>query len=168
MWLIFLILITLSVFCLLDPAGAQDKAINKLPNVGSEPVILPSTFRAEFLEELAFCERRFLLLAEAMPAEMYSWRPAQGMRSVGGLFAHVVIANYNAVVALDQEQDPQSGPHSSFQPETILAIAEDKPKIMEALKNSFAYLRARIVKLSDEDGDKAQRMFNRQTTLRGG
>ena len=130
-------------------------------------MILPSTFRAEFLEELAFCERRFLLLAEAMPAEKYSWRPAQGMRSVGGLFAHVVIANYNAVVALDQEQDPQSGPHSSFQPETILAIAEDKPKIMEALKNSFGYLRARILNLSDGDGDKAQRMFNRQTTLRG-
>ena len=167
MWLIFLMLITLSVSCLLDPAGAQDTAINELPNVGSEPVIPPSTFRAEFLEELAFCERRFLLLAEAMPAEKYSWRPAQGMRSVGGLFAHVVIANYNAVVALDQEQDPQSGPQSSLQPETILAIAEDKPKIMEALKNSFGYLRARILNLSDGDGDKAQRMFNRQTTLRG-
>jgi len=38
---------------------------------------------------------------------------------------------------------------------------------MEALKNSFGYLRARVLQLSDGDGDKAQRMFNRQTTLRG-
>lgn len=165
--LIFLTFIALSPFCLLDPGGAQDTPINKPPNVGSEPMIPPSSFRAEFLEELAFCERRFLLLAEAMPTEKYAWRPAPGMRSVGGLFAHVVIANYNAVEALDQQRDPQPGLHSSFQPETILAIAEDKPKIMEALKNSFAYLRARILKLSDEDGIQAQRMFNRQTTLRG-
>jgi hypothetical protein len=38
---------------------------------------------------------------------------------------------------------------------------------VQALKNSFAHLRVCILKMSDGDGDKAQRMFNRQTIWRG-
>ena len=108
-----------------------------------------------------------MVLAEAMPADRYAWRPAPGMRSLGGLFAHVVMANYDAIAALDLGQGAPSGPNSSFQPETILAIGEDKPKILEALKNSFAQLRTRILKLSDADGDKPQALFSRETTVRG-
>jgi uncharacterized damage-inducible protein DinB len=136
--------------------------------VGSVAGTPTSGFRAEFLEELAYCEQRYLALAEAMPAEQYSWRPAEGMRTVGGLFAHVVIDNYKAVEALDQAPPaPPGGLHSTFQPETILALSENKPKLLEELKSSFAELRARILKLSDADLDKPQTMMDRQTTLRG-
>ena len=127
----------------------------------------PSSFRTEFLQELAFCEHRFVLIAEAMPADRYPWRPAQEMRSFGGILAHVVITNFKAIGALDQGQGAQSGPHSGPEPETILAIAEDKPKILEALKDSFAQLRIRILKLSDADGDKPQTLPDRETTVRG-
>jgi uncharacterized damage-inducible protein DinB len=146
------------------PLGAQHRPTDRSLTTGPEP---PSSFRDEFLQELAFCEQRFILIAETMPADRYSWRPAQGMRSLGGLFAHVVIANYDAIEALDQGQGAQSGTHSSYQQETILAIAEDKPKILEALKSSFAQLRIRILRLSDAEGDKPQVLFNRETTVRG-
>jgi uncharacterized damage-inducible protein DinB len=153
-WLIFLAL-TFSAQSLVSAAREQSES----------PA--PS-FRAEFLGELAYCEQRYLTLAEAVPAEKYSWRPAEGMRSVGGLFAHVVIDNYKAVEALDQGLPATpAGLHSTFQPETILALAEDKPKLLEELKSSFAHLRACVLKLSDADGDKPQRMMGRQTTLRG-
>jgi hypothetical protein len=123
-------------------------------------VIPTAGFRAEFLEELAYCEQRYLTLAEAMPAEKYSWRPAEGMRTVGGLFAHVVIDNYRAVEALDQAPPaPPGSLHSTFQPETILALSENKPKMLEELKSSFAQLRARILKLSDADLDKPRTMI---------
>jgi len=89
------------------------------------------------------------------------------MRSLGGLLARVAIANYDAIEALDKGQGAQSGPHSGPAPETLLAIAEDKPKILEALKNSFAQLRMRILKLSDTDGEKPQTLFDRETTVRG-
>ena len=147
-----------------SPLGAERRFTDSSLTTGSEP---PSGFRVEFLQELAFSEHRFVLIAEAMPADRYSWRPAPGMRSLGGLFAHVVNANYDAIEALDQGQGAQSGPYSGFQLETILAIAEDKPKILEALKNSFAQLRVRILKLSDGDGDKAQALLGRETTVRG-
>jgi len=170
--LIFLVL-TLSVLGLAvsvarGQGGSRVKPLAKPQVVGSAPGAPTSGFRAEFLEELAYCEQRYVALAEAMPAEKYSWRPAEGMRSVGGLFAHVVIDNYKAVEALDQGLPaPPAGLHSTFQPETILALSEDKPKLLEELKSSFAQLRARILKLSDADGDKPQTMMSRQTTLRG-
>jgi hypothetical protein len=50
---------------------------------------------------------------------------------------------------------------------TILALAEDKQRLLEELKSSFAHLRTRILEMSDADGDKSQRMMHRQTTLRG-
>jgi uncharacterized damage-inducible protein DinB len=164
--LVVFLTVSLSLLGLVPAAGAQDRPNDRSLIAGSEP---PSSFRTEFLDELSFCEQRFILIAEAMPADKYSWRPAQGMRSLGGLFAHVVITNYKAIEALDEGQSSQLGPHSSIQPEleTILATAEDKPKIVQALKDSFAQLRIRVLKLSDADGDKPQALLNRQTTVRG-
>lgn len=159
-WLISLAVV-LSALSRASAARGQGESTAK-PQV----VVTPTAgFRAEFLEELAYCEQRYLTLAEAMPAEKYSWRPAEGMRSVGGLFAHVVIDNYKAVEALDQGlPTPPAGLQSAV---TILALAEDKPKLLEELKNSFAHLRTRILEMRDADGDKSQTMMHRQTTLRG-
>lgn len=89
-WLAFPVLI-LCVFGLGPPREVHDKPTPGSLISGAES---PSSFRTEFLQELAFCEHRFVLIAEPMPADRYSWRPAQGMRSLGGLFAHVAIANY--------------------------------------------------------------------------
>jgi hypothetical protein len=49
----------------------------------------PATgLHAEFLEEIAFYEQRYMRLAEAMPAEKYTWRPFEGVRSVSEVFTH--------------------------------------------------------------------------------
>lgn len=51
----------------------------------------PSLSLTEFLQELAFCEHRFVLIAEAMPPDRYPWRPTQEMCSFGGILTRVVI-----------------------------------------------------------------------------
>src|ERR1700693_1818423 len=38
--------------------------------------------------------RQLLALAEATPAEKYSWRPAPGVRSIGEVYMHIAIANF--------------------------------------------------------------------------
>jgi hypothetical protein len=55
--------------------------------------------RAEFLEEIAYYEQRYMRLAEAMPAEQ-SWRPFEGVRSVSEVFTHITAANYGIAGAL--------------------------------------------------------------------
>lgn len=40
-------------------------------------------------------EDKFVRLAEAIPAEKYTWRPAPDVRSVAEVFLHVSAANFN-------------------------------------------------------------------------
>jgi len=135
---------------------AQDQtaplAIAGAPSVGP---------RAEFLEEIAYYEQRYTRLAEAMPAEKYSWRPTEGVRSVGEVFTHITVANYGVARALG------TAPPAGYHFKAILALSSDKPKVVQALKESFAHFRQAILALDDANADKPQDMFNRHTTLRG-
>jgi len=117
--------------------------------------------RAEFLAEMAYYQERFTRLAEAVPAEKYSWRPAEGVRSIGEVFAHIIAANYGIARAFGTQ------PPAGVDPKTITATAGDKAKDVQGLKDSFAHFRQAILALSDADSDKAMKMFGRQTTQRG-
>jgi uncharacterized damage-inducible protein DinB len=133
---------------------AQDKpaAASAAPSSGA---------RAEFLAELAYYEERFTRLAEAVPADKYNWRPAEGVRSIGEVFAHIVAANYGIARAFGTQ------PPAGVDPKSITATAGDKGKDVQGLKDSFAHFRQAILALSDADSDKPLKMFGRQTTQRG-
>jgi uncharacterized damage-inducible protein DinB len=118
-------------------------------------------FRAEFLEEIAYYEQRYTRLAEAMPAEKYTWRPAEGVRSVGEVFTHITVANFGIAQALG------AAPPAAFDPKAIIALSADKPKVLQALKDSFGHFRNAVIARNEADADKPQKMFNRSTTLRG-
>lgn len=55
---------------------------------------LPEGIFQGFDGEWSYVSRRLLTLAEAMPAEMYSWRPAPGVRSIGEIYVHILITNF--------------------------------------------------------------------------
>jgi uncharacterized damage-inducible protein DinB len=146
------LLVTAFLFGRAGFTPAQEKAAGKAPTSG---------FRAEFLEDVAYYEQRYTRLAEAMPADKYSWRPAEGVRSVGEVYTHIISANYGIARALG------TPPPAGFDFKAVPALSGDKAKVQQALKESFAHFRAAILALSDADADKPQKMFNRQTTLRG-
>ena len=52
-------------------------------------------YRSEVLAEVIVQEDKFTRLAEAIPAEKYSWRPAPDVRSFAEVFLHDSAANYN-------------------------------------------------------------------------
>ena len=135
----------------------QEKTPGKAPTA-SAPT---SGFRAEFLEDVAYYDQRYTRLAEAMPADKYSWRPAEGVRSVGEVYTHIISANYGVASALG------TPPPAGFDFKAVAPLSGDKAKVLPVLKESFAHFRGAILALSDADGDKPQKMFNRQTTLRG-
>jgi uncharacterized damage-inducible protein DinB len=47
-----------------------------------------------WLGELDHAARQLVQLAEATPAEKFSWRPAPGVRSISEVYMHLAIANY--------------------------------------------------------------------------
>jgi len=157
----FLYFLVLTVFGLnsMPSARGQDSPDHKGPAMAS--VAPTAGFRSEFLEEVTYYEQRYTRLAEAMPAEKYIWRPAEGVRSVGEVFTHIIAANYGAARALG------TAPPAGFDFKSLTSISGDKPKVLQAVKDSFAHFRSAIVALNDADADKPQKMFGRQTTLRG-
>ncbi|PYU44424.1 MAG: hypothetical protein DMG54_09105 [Acidobacteria bacterium] len=58
-------------------------------------------------------------------------------------------------------------PPAGFDPQVISTLSGDKPKVLQALRDSFRHLRHALVALHDATADKPQKMFNRQTTVRG-
>ena len=128
---------------------------------GTSAAAPASTARSEFLEEIAYYEQRYIRLADAVPADKYNWRPAEGVRSIGEVYAHIVAANYGIARAFGTQ------PPAGFDPKALNTAAGDKAKTIQALKDSFAHFRQAITALSDADADKPQKMFNRQTTQRG-
>ena len=138
---------------------AQDTPEHKAPAMASAAPT--SGFRAEFLEVIAYYEQRYTRLAEAVPAEKYTWRPGEGVRSIGEVFTHITAANYGVARALGTALP------SNVDFKAIQAISGDKPKVLQALKESFAHLRNATLALNDGDADKPQKMFGRDSTLRG-
>jgi uncharacterized damage-inducible protein DinB len=140
-------------------AEAQEKQGDKPATTADAAPV--SGYRAEFLEDVAYYQQRFTRLAEAVPQDKYAWRPGEGVRSVGEVYTHIVGANY-AVARVLGVPFP-----AGVDMKDLLATSNDKAKVQQELKDSFAHLRNAILALSDADADKPQKMFNRQTTLRG-
>jgi uncharacterized damage-inducible protein DinB len=154
----YFLALTILVMAIGWSARAQDKPTEKAART---PATVAPGPKAEFLEEIAYYERRYVRLAESVPAEKYAWRPVEGVRSIGEVYTHIVAANYGVARSLG------TPPPVGFDFKSVTAMSTDKAKTVEALKDSFAHFRQAIQALSDADADKPQNMFGRQTTLRG-
>jgi len=118
----------------------------------------PTAWREEALQRLGVLEKRFISLAEAMPAEKYTWRPGQGVRSVGEVYLHVAAANFGLPRMLGTE------PPAGFQMKGYETSTTQKSEIIERLRASFAHLRSAIQKL--EDAEQPVKLFGRDSTAR--
>jgi uncharacterized damage-inducible protein DinB len=118
-------------------------------------------FKAEYLAELTVAEDHLVRLAEAIPADKYTWRPAAGVRSVSEVFLHVAGSNFNLPRTLGVV------PKEGMLTRDYWTSTTDKGKIVADLRQSFAFLRAGIEKLTDADADKKMRWFDGENTYRG-
>jgi uncharacterized damage-inducible protein DinB len=118
-------------------------------------------FRAEYLAELSVAEDHVLRLAEAIPAERYTWRPATGVRSISEVLLHVASSHNNVPRVLGV------APAEGMKPATYEKSTTDKATILAALKDAFALTRGGVEKLSDADAEKTLPWFDGRNTYRG-
>jgi uncharacterized damage-inducible protein DinB len=137
-------------------AQAQDKPADK--PAAAAPA---AGVRAEFLDEVGFYEQRFMRLAEAIPADKYGWRPAEGVRSIGEVYMHVVSANYGFAKMLGTPFPV------GLDPKTFSTLANDKAKVVQGLKDSFAHMRTAIMAIKDSDLDNSTKTPRGPMTVRG-
>ena len=79
------------ILLMMSVAGAQ---CTMTMGAKSSPVAA-SGFKANYFEALDHLEKETVALAEAAPQEKYSWRPGEGVRSVGEVFMHMAAGNYS-------------------------------------------------------------------------
>ncbi len=114
-------------------------------------------FQAEFLANLDEVQDKIMDLAEATPADKYSWRPPGDVRSISEVYMHVAGGNYFLATFLGVK--PPAGMRDLEKEVT------KKADVIAELKRSFDHLRSAAATANDLE--KPVKMFGNQTTHRG-
>ncbi len=99
---------------------------------------------------LAFSSGYVMQLAQAIPADKYSWTPQAGVRSVAGVLAHIVSANYFFASKLGATIP------ASVKMETLEKDLTAKDQIAAELKQSYDLIIGAVKNL--KDGDMAKKV----------
>ena len=99
--------------------------------------------RTSYLANVEGLQTRFLQLAEAIPSEKYSWRPAPGVRSIGEVFMHVA-SEYYAWSPRSFGATPS--PVITMTPEGFqkFEASATKENVLKHLKEGYAYGRQAV------------------------
>jgi len=140
-------------------AGAPLARAQDVPNKESALEV-----RTRFLNDLDTLQSKFLALANAIPAEKYSWRPAPGVRSVGEAFMHVASEYYvYTPMAYGAPRSPviQQGQGSMKNFES----ASTKADVLKHLTDGFAYLKQQITGLDAAAITGKKKLFGGDHTI---
>jgi uncharacterized damage-inducible protein DinB len=120
-----------------------------------------SGFRSEIMAEVMIQEDKFTRLAEAVPAEKYTWRPSPDVRSFAEVFMHVSAANFNLYKLVG------TPPPAGFDVKGFEKSTTDKAKVVATLKESFVHAKKAITGMNDADLEKSLDWFGGKNTRRG-
>ena len=133
------VILALAVSCVASRAVAQassQPADRTPPSYDMKP---------QSLLDLDDLHKKFVSLAQAIPADKYTWRPAPGVRSVSEVFLHVAGQN------LRFASDLGTTPAPDFKSDGYEKSTTDKTKIIDQLNQSFDYAHAAIEKMANID-----------------
>lgn len=102
-------------------------------------------FRERAVIELKGVQQEIVSLAQAMPQEKYTWRPAEGVRSVSEVYLHMAGANFGLTSVAGVP------PFPGFTFRGYEKSTTDKAAIIEQLNKSFEYAENGISNMSDAD-----------------
>jgi len=108
-----------------------------------------SSMSAAMIDEINAAKSKILELAEATPANKYSWAPAEGVRSFAETFLHVATSNYRIPSMMDVPVP------DGIDVMTLEKSTTDKDVIIKHLTASFAHVIAALealpaAKMEDE------------------
>src|SRR5215469_10153495 len=113
--------------CLFIPILAN-ASLNQTPqpvSVGEDKTPPSYDMKAQALFDLQDLHKKMVALANAIPAEKYTWRPEAGSRSVSEVFLHVTAANHNIPTMMTGVTGDESFKAKGFETSTT-----DKAKIV--------------------------------------
>lgn len=121
-----------------------------------------SGLRKELVQQLDDAEQKFVALAQAVPQEKYSWRPAPGVRSVSEVYMHMAGANFMFPGIAGVKRAP--GVALARDMETSVT---NKAQVVDMLRKSFAYAKQAVMDVPEAEMNGTVSMFGQQATRRG-
>jgi uncharacterized damage-inducible protein DinB len=118
-------------------------------------------YRSEVMALVMIQENEFIRLAEAIPAEKYTWRPGPGVLSVAEVLLHVSAANYNMYKFVGAPAPP------GLDVQGLQQSTTDKAKVIAILKESYAHAKKAIMDMPDANLDKTLDWSGGKITQRG-
>ena len=110
--------------------------------------------------ELLHSSRQLIELAEAIPAEKYSWRPAPGVRSTSEVYLHIALTNYYLL----QVTGPKVPADLDFKMEKTVT---SKPEVIAWLKKSLEAVKTAHLAETPEDLKRAVKIHKIDATVDG-
>jgi len=111
-----------------------------------------SDLKSDLLRELKYAQQRAVDLAEAVPAEKYSWRPMEGVASFAEVFMHLV-TNKHYLLGVTGVPVPDGASREQA------AKIKDKEQIVPLLKEAYAKAIDAIEKSDPADWDREVDFF---------
>ena len=118
-----------------------------------------SGFNKDYIKEVNAAKDKVLSLADAIPQDKFSWRPADGVRSVSEVFMHIVGANYY-FLTLVGEKMPE------WFKQGMDTTVTNKEEIVKYLKSSYENLDNYMSNLDVKTLDDPVEFFGMKSTKR--
>jgi hypothetical protein len=106
--------------------------------------------KAQSLQDLDDMHKKFVRLAEATPADKFTWRPAPDTRSVSEAFLHLCNMNYGMPVAIGVAPAP------GYDGKTLEKSTTDKAKVIDQLNQCFDYVHKFVDGMTNADFAKPE------------
>lgn len=116
-------------------------------------------FRAEMIGQVEDVAKKIEELADAIPAEKFSWRPGEGVRSVSEVFVHIASSNYFFMTFIGVKPPMKMDPNMEKSVTT-------KDEVVKLLKPSFEHVRTAILSINDKELENTVKMFGNTVTYR--
>lgn len=121
------------------------------------------SLQEEMIRDIEGVRDKYIGLAQAVPEAEYTWRPGEGVRSVGEVYMHVVSANYRLPGMIGVE--PPEGTSSAWLNGSAEGLTQ--AGALEALEASFAFTIELLRGISDERLRESAEVFGRPTNVLG-
>jgi uncharacterized damage-inducible protein DinB len=104
--------------------------------------------------------QQLIALAEATPAEKFSWRPAPGVRSTSGVYMHIAMTNFYLLSI--------TGPKMPADlKEDMEKTVASKPEVIAWLKRSLDTVKVAHLAVKPADLERKVRIYDRDATVDG-
>ncbi len=133
-----------------DAAAAAPAAAAAAPAAG---------FQSDLVKDYSEAIDHLLQLAEAVPADKYSWRPAEGVRTFSEVFMHVAAGNYMGAKSLGTPLPADVDPRK-------LESITDKDKVVAALRASVEHFEKAVAAVDNAGLEQEVDLFGMKLNKR--